>query len=181
LEEGLNFGNRSSLVAFYAGQMPDSEGRRIEDIWSWDYERLEYVHDYIQWLFPLNEPSAFNMKAPILDDQTIQAFKTNPDLRVRLIKSFKLMLKFYGLRCIDQSKTNIAIVRSEEYSERKVNWIRRGNHNYLRLTRILLSLKTLGLGDHAVALFESLEEIYKEESTHIGSTTYLYWKRAVRN
>ena len=56
----------SPVVAFYRGEMPDSQGRRLADIQAWDDERLEIVHDYIQWLFPLPERSAFNPKAPLL-------------------------------------------------------------------------------------------------------------------
>jgi hypothetical protein len=52
----------ASILTFYQGQSPDSSGRMIETIWSWDYQKLEYTHDYIQWLFPLKEKSRFNWK-----------------------------------------------------------------------------------------------------------------------
>ncbi|MDZ8083498.1 MAG: opioid growth factor receptor-related protein [Nostoc sp. DcaGUA01] len=68
------------IVPFYLGEQPDSEDRTIADIWAWDYEELEYVHNYIQWLFPLPEPSAFNPHAPIVDEQVIQSFHSNPRL-----------------------------------------------------------------------------------------------------
>jgi hypothetical protein len=35
------------LVPFYLGEQPDLEGRTIQQIWAWDYEELEIVHDYI--------------------------------------------------------------------------------------------------------------------------------------
>lgn len=167
------------IVAFYLGDRSDSEGRMIEDMWLWDYRKLEYTHDYIQWLFPLKQKSGFNRNAPVLNEQIIQAFNTNEQLRMRLLKSLKLMLGFYGLQCNEAGSADIEITKSDEYPERKTNWINLRNHNYLRLTRILTSLKLLGLGKYALALYKCLEQIYSEESKSIGSETYSYWKKAV--
>ncbi len=167
------------FLAFYQGQGPDSEGRMIEEIWSWNYQILECVHNYIQWLFPLKEKSGFNRNAPIMNDEIIQAFKTNEQLRTHLIKSLKIMLRFYGLQCNERGNADIDITKSDEYQERKINWIKAKNHNYLRLTRILTSLSILGLENYAQALFRCLDQIYSEESRNIGSKTYAYWKSAV--
>ncbi len=83
------------IVPFYLGTQRDSEGRTIAEIWAWDFEKLEYIHDYIQWLFPLPERSAFNPDAPIVDDEVIQAFQTDPRqgyfiLKMRLSVSSRL-------------------------------------------------------------------------------------------
>jgi Opioid growth factor receptor (OGFr) conserved region len=48
----------------------DSEGRKLAEIWAWDFEELECAHDYIQWLFPLMEVSAFNPDAPLVNEET---------------------------------------------------------------------------------------------------------------
>jgi len=166
-----------NIFAFYQGR-PDSSARMLEDIWLWDYQKLEYTHDYIQWLFPLKEKSRFNRNAPILNDEVIQAFRTDEQLRVRLRKSLEVMLQFYGLQYNKFDDKGIEITKSDNYPERKLNWIEEGNHNYLRLTRILTSLRLLGLEDYAQALFKSLNQIYLEESKKIGSKTYAYWKSA---
>lgn len=167
------------ILTFYEGQSPDSSGRMIENIWSWDYQKLEYIHNYIQWLFPLTKKSEFNWNAPVLNDEVIQAFRTNEQLRMRLRKSLQVMLRFYGLQCNELSNTDIEITKSEEYSERKLDWIEEGNHNYLRITRILASLTLLGLENYAQAFFKCLDQIYSEESKFIGSKTYDYWKSGV--
>jgi hypothetical protein len=171
---------REAVIAFYAGERPDSEGRMIEEIWAWDYESLEYVHNYIQWIFPLKQQSSFNPDAPLVNDRVIEAFTTNELLRARLIKSLEQMLKFYGLQCIERRDGNTEITKSDEYERRKRNWITSGNHNYLRLTRILISLDLLGAAEYSRALFKCLDQIYKEESAKIGSTTHSYWENAVR-
>ena len=167
-----------NILAFYQGRSPDSSGRMLEDIWLWDYQKLEYTHDYIQWLFPLKEKSRFNRNAPILNDEVIQAFRTDEQLRLRLRKSLEVMLHFYGMQCNKFDELGIEITKSDNYLERKLNWIEEGNHNYLRLTRILTSLRLLGLEDYAQALFKCLNKIYIEENKNIGSKTYSYWESA---
>lgn len=168
------------IVGFYLSQRPDSSGRMIEDIWSWDYQKLEYTHDYIQWLFPLKQKSRFNLKAPVLNDEVIRAFITNERLKIRLSESLKVMLRFYGLQCNEHGLADIEITKSDEYQERKSNWVEQKNHNYLRITRILTSLSILGLENYAQAFFKCLSQIYTEESKNIGSETYAYWKSAVK-
>ena len=86
----------STLLAFYRGQSPDTQGRYIADIWSWDHRRLEMIHDYIQWLFPLPERSRFNPDAPLLTTADMAAFQDDPDLQARVLKSFDVMLGFFG-------------------------------------------------------------------------------------
>ena len=172
---------QNKILAFYLGQQPDSQGRAIENIWSWDYQKLESVHNYIQWLFPLREKSRFNSTAPTLNNDVIQAFRTSEELTNRLLHSFKVMLAFYGLECHEGDNAEIVIAKSADYFSRKREWIEKFNHNYLRLTRILTSLTELGLKNYALALFKCLDEIYNEDKESIGLETYTYWKKAVNS
>ncbi|HEY7236794.1 MAG TPA: opioid growth factor receptor-related protein [Gemmatimonadaceae bacterium] len=147
----------SPLVQFYEGIATDDRGRRLEDIWRFSDEELEDVHDYIQWLFPLTERSAFNPDAPILDEPTIQKFRTDAALRRQLERSYQRMREFYA----------------------NLQWVTPGNHNYLRLTRILKSLTLLGLGERAAELLVWLEGIYAEHEGAIGPRTLAFWRAAV--
>ncbi|MDZ8188379.1 MAG: opioid growth factor receptor-related protein [Nostoc sp. ChiSLP02] len=167
------------IVPFYLGERPDSEGRTIAEIWAWDFEKLEYVHNYIQWLFPLPEPSAFNSNAPTLDKEVIQSFHSNPRLRQKLLHSFTLMLGFYGLQRQQSEDGKITISKSEDYPNRKREWVCIFNHNYLRITRILKCLMALGLENEAQAFYECLRQIYHENSNQIGAKTFQYWTMAV--
>jgi hypothetical protein len=56
----------SLLVDLYRGRAVDTEGRSLKDVLSWPDDELEVVHDFVQWLFPLPEPSRFNPDAPLL-------------------------------------------------------------------------------------------------------------------
>jgi Opioid growth factor receptor (OGFr) conserved region len=70
----------SLIIAFYSGTGPDNRGRYLHEIQQWADDRLEGVHDYIQWLFPLPEPSGFNVAAPVLNSDSIQEFRVRSDL-----------------------------------------------------------------------------------------------------
>lgn len=170
--------SQSLLVSFYLGLSTDNRGRRIDEIHAWDYDTLEDVHNYIQWLFPLAARSSVNPDAPILDAEQIAAFRSSDELKARLLESFKVMLGFYGFRCEDTGGA-IEIKKSVEYPQRNRNWLSQGNHNYLRITRILTSLRILGLRQYSQAFLEFLERLYEEEGQRIGSTTLGYWRRSV--
>ena len=59
------------LIEFYRGIAPDSEGRTLADLWAFSDDEMEEVHDFIQWMFPLREPSRFNPDAPLLTDEDV--------------------------------------------------------------------------------------------------------------
>ena len=162
------------IVDFYLGKAPDTSGRTLKEIQAWGYHQLETTHDYIQWLFPLPEPSQYNLIAPVLDAEQIAEFQANAELRTKLLASFDMMLGFYGFE-----RNDMSIVRSNVWAERSRNWLRSSNHNHLRLTRILKSLSILGLKDHAQALFDALNAVFCEHSDIISNTTMGYWKRAL--
>src|ERR1700754_1472380 len=118
----------SNLLDFYKGLGVDAAGRTIEEIWAWDYRRLEMVHDYIQWLFPLPEPSRFNPDAPLLKDADIAAFRADLALQARVRRSLDLMLEFFGLK---RHGSVIARGRDFSFDSPGAHWLEPLNHNHL--------------------------------------------------
>ena len=167
----------SRLIEFYSGAAPDHAGRVLQQIQQWPDDRLEAVHDFIQWLFPLEEPSPVNPLAPVLDRKTIQAFAARPELRENLRVSFLRMLRFYGLEM--QPGPPPVVRPAANFLERAPNWLRPGNHNHLRITRILKSLALLGLMEEARAFLECLEAIYAEHPGRISGVSLRFWREAI--
>ena len=168
----------SKLIAFFRGDGRDHRGRLLSHIHQYAFHDLERHHDYIQWLFPLPEPSGANPEAPLLSVEDIAAFKSDESLRKALVQSFELMLPFYGLELMYRDAV-VEVVRNANFDERGNFWLMSGNHNFLRISRILQSLSLLGCGAHAVAFLKCLEGIYAQEASTIGDTTLGYWRRAV--
>ena len=155
----MNAQESEELLAFYRGLAPDNRGRYLREILLWDDVDLEYVRDYIQWLFPTFERSAFQPDAPILTKETSAAFRVDPVLQDQLRTSFARLLRFYGF-ALDLS-TGIRIAAASNFPERAKVWLTRGNHNHLRITRILKSLTALGLREEAQAFLSCLEDLYE--------------------
>jgi hypothetical protein len=164
------------VVSFYAGGR-DVEGRTLDEILAWDDERLEAVHDYIQWLFPTRQPSGVNPHAPLVGDATIEAFARDESLRARLRRAFERMLGFYGLRASDGRME----IDPERFASRARVWLHPGNHNHLRLTRIMDSLATLGLREEALALRRCLIDDVSggPGAGRVLPRTIEFWTRAV--
>lgn len=172
--------SNEQLLSFYYGEAPDTRGRFLRQILNWPDDELERTHDYIQWLFPLDEPSGFNLDAPILDVDTIRKFRLSPPLRRNLQTSLLRMLRFYGLEL--RPTVPLRVVCAPNFAERAANWITPYNHNHLRITRILKSLRLLGLKRDASAFYDCLLEICRQEfdkaSPRISRETRKYWQSA---
>jgi hypothetical protein len=171
----MHHGEDHRLISFYRDGARDDRGRTLAEIVAWDDHALEDIHDFIQWLFPLPERSGANPAAPVLDAATIAAFRPSAEMRARLRTSLERMLLFYGLAW---AADDHAVVRAENFAERAQNWLWPGNHNHLRLTRILRSLRVLGLGAESAALFATLDEIYREFPDRISERTFAFWRDA---
>lgn len=166
----------SRLIDFYHGEGTDAEGRRLDEILAWDDDALEEVHDFIQWLFPLPEPSRFNPDAPLLGAEDVAAFRQDPALRANLRRSFERILPFLGLTETAEGE----VVKGPNFAARAPEVWARPNHNWLRITRILRSLRLLGLEAESRALYRRLEDFHTRREFPIGADTFRYWAGAVR-
>lgn len=167
--------SEGAIIKFYRGIGPDHAGRQIDEIWAWDHRRLEMVHDYIQWLFPLPEPSRFNPGAPLLSADDSAQFRADGELQTRVFRSLDLMLAFLGL-----IRVGARIDRAPTFAARAPHWLEPTNHNYLRLTRILHFLGHAGLTPTARGLLACLDDIAAHEGQGIiDQRTLQFWREAV--
>jgi Opioid growth factor receptor (OGFr) conserved region len=161
------------LIAFYRDGACDDAGRTLDQILAWPDDQLETVHDFIQWLFPLPERSGANPAAPVLDENAIRAFRNSAEMRERLRRAFLRMLTFYGL-----TWTEARVARAADFEKQAENWLWPGNHNHLRITRMLRSLGLLGLEAESVAFFRVLDKIYQDFPERITARTVAFWREA---
>uniref|UniRef100_A0AAV2M5T9 Opioid growth factor receptor (OGFr) conserved domain-containing protein n=1 Tax=Knipowitschia caucasica TaxID=637954 RepID=A0AAV2M5T9_KNICA len=137
---------------FYLGKLPSSP----DDVYIWDfhtmwrgqYDILESVHTYIQWLFPLQEQGV-NPEAPTLTKEEIQEFCQNDTARKNLLESYKLMLDFYGIELSDEDTGEVK--RAPNFKGRFRN-LNTHTHNNLRITRMLKCMGTLGFKHYQAPL-----------------------------
>ncbi len=85
-------------------------------------EDIEQVHDFIQWLFPLDAPSGANRRAPVLSAEDVKAIHASGLAQIALAAGTDRMAAFY---------------------QRNSHWLVDHDHNHLRITRIIKSLRLL--------------------------------------
>ena len=95
-----------------------------------DDRAIEQTHDFIQWLFPLTQPSGANRRAPVLSAEDVEAIRTSGMAQVALAAATDRMEVFY---------------------RRNDHWLTAHDHNHLRITRIIKSLGLLRGPDEAEA------------------------------
>lgn len=170
-------------LRFYRNEIPSSpDNMKITEFhkhWKGDYDRLEYVHSYIQWLFPLQE-AGMNYRAKELTKEEIEEFCKDEEAKKRLVKSYELMLDFYGIRLVDKSTGRVE--RSEKWEERFDN-LNRNTHNNLRITRILKSLGELGFKHYQAPLVKFFleETLIHNNLKNVKQSVMDYFLFAVRD
>lgn len=110
------------IMKFYRDE-PNVSGH----IWSrcikdFDSQEWDSIHDFIQWVFPSNEPSLFNPDAPILDEETVAKMLIDPDVSYRFNESV-LRMKY-------------ELLQTE-------SWWRYESHNFRRVTRTIKSISLI--------------------------------------
>lgn len=131
----------------------------------------------IQVWFPLPEGSPFNWAAPVIDKETCSAFRSRPELRTGLQKAFTRIIKFYGFEASYKGE-EVHIYRSINPIPAFRNWVVRLDHNHLRITRVIRSLRVLGLEQNAQAFYKAIQDVNRDFPDRIGKRSMMYWERA---
>lgn len=147
------------LINFHLALGPDDAGRYITNIIGFTSDELEFTHDYIQWLFPLPEPSAYAPDAPLLDEETLAEFRTNENLTKSLSYCAGMMKWFYRFNN---------------------HWVNKNNHNYLRISRIIRCLALVGLTTTAKCFYDDVEALVKYHDGEVTPETLKYWEAATK-
>eukprot|EP00904_Undaria_pinnatifida_P003107 jgi/Undpi1/12798/HiC_scaffold_7.g02465.m1 len=149
----------SPIVAFYRdggrtlGLRAGGQGLSLSEIFEKTDEWLEKKHDYIQWLFPTQQPSRYASNAPILTSRDIiELASLYGKPRRNMVSALGKMLSFYRLRIIPDEGPAVRIAKGGNFDPNKAEWTRPSNHNALRLTRIISSLRLFELDLYANAL-----------------------------
>ena len=146
------------IYKFLKGLEPDDQGRLIHQIWNFSDIEIERTHDFIQRLFPLNEPSAMSLnKFYIKDPALIERIRIDPTIVNNLIASKNFFLGFLS---------------------RNDQWQRHHNHNQLRITRVIKSLLLLLSRDDAESFHQDVISLIHSNSL-IPTKAYEYWSNAL--
>ena len=145
------------VVMFLEGEGTDARGRSVFDVISMNDVAIERTHDFIQWLFPLPEPSAAIPDSPVLTPQDIQDIRVSELAPIALAGATDRMAAFY---------------------QTTHEWLMPNDHNHRRITRIIRSLRLL-VGDVEADAFHALIlERVEETRAPISARSRGYWATA---
>jgi hypothetical protein len=146
------------LINFLRGMGPDSQGRYHSDILKFSDEELESSHNYIQWLFPLREPSEAVPESPFLESvAVIEQLRRDEDVQESMVT---------------------ALIRMHRFYEDNDHWLRQGDHNHLRITRILKSITLLNTRKNAQDFYDFI--LRRVESAQpVTAESLNYWKESL--
>lgn len=171
--------NVNKMKDFYLGKTPTYEGYYFKDILSFDKRQFEHEHHFIQWLFPIDTISMHNLRAPRITKEEARELGDDQEVCRQVIWAFKFMLKMYDLHIFyPDGPGKIEVVPKDTFAG---EWLSPSNHNYLRITRMLLCLTRMGLHTYAEALYQCLETLYRKYPKKIPEKTLKYWQDAVFN
>lgn len=164
----------SQITDFFALKSPDTKGRMLFHMLGLQNSQIEGSHDLIQWMFPTAEPSKFNPDAPLLTEEDVTEFKKVPELQNNLRWAYSRFLLFLGLKVEDNK-----VVKGDNFEDRFEEVWGYWNHNFLRITRAISSLRTLGLMSESWALYEGVLDVCSTEPVPITEHTKDFWRAAV--
>ena len=130
------------IVFFLEGKHPDYKLRYLSDIWNYNDDKMESVHDYIQWVFPLDTASAYVSHAPVLIDEEIDEITQSELALNNLIKSKIWFMNFL---------------------KRSDRWLLPNNHNQKRISRMIRSLRLLHIDCEANLCLNEIIELAKNK------------------
>lgn len=124
---------------------------KLTDILQWPIDNWEDVHDFIQWAFPCSKPSQRQSSAPVLTPAEAKVIHDEFVVEVLcLMHTFIYFLSSTG-----------ALASSKE------------NHNYLRVTRCIQSLRETGFHDAADFFYHRVTQLH-------GPYPNKYWEEAMK-
>lgn len=144
------------ILSFFTEGAPNFDGMTLSDMQSQTNEEMESCHSYIQWMFPTAEPSKFS-DAPVLDHE-IAATLSSSEIAVSNLK--KSLTRFCDFLDSDID-----------------NWCHDRNHNLLRITRVIRSLRLFGLEAEAIAFYQKYLQFAVDREIH--PDTLFFWELAM--
>ena len=113
---------KNKLLQFFTEQIPHPKHGLHSEILKKNDEFWEATHDFIQWVFPLTERSSSIRNAPILVPEDIEAIKLSP---------------------LAQENLERAVLRYKQVLAGSAKWRSGYDHNHLRISRVIKSLRLL--------------------------------------
>jgi len=147
----------SAIVDFLKGAGHDEAGRNVFQVVAMSDPQIETTHDFIQWLFPLDQPSGANRRAPVLTADDVYAIHASGLAQIALAAGTDRMAAFY---------------------QSNGHWLVAQDHNHLRITRIIKSLRLLRGPGEAEDFRQPILRLDERAGRPVSMTSRQHWENA---
>jgi hypothetical protein len=155
--------DKNKILGFLRGKTKDYRGRTFKEIIYSSDEVLERCHDQVQQIFPLHEESCHASTYPIITPEIAEEAKKDSKILDNLRLAKNRFEKFFA-------------IGEYENIDSQREWCKNGNHNLLRITRIIRCLRLFGLETEAKEFYKNI--ISNTMFFELEKTTYDYWHKA---
>lgn len=143
---------------FLRRQGRDGSGRSLAEVVGFDDGRIEAVHDFIQWLFPLAETSRAVAGSPALDETQAPAIRADPQALAGFRAGLQRMARFHA-------ETD--------------GWLNGFDHNHLRITRIVTATRNLLGQVEAETFHRAVVSRNAAAGSPVNRESLRYWEQAL--
>jgi len=165
--------NDELVLNFFQGTGSDSSQRTINDILAFNESDIESVHNFIQWVFPTSEISAYNPNAPTISNNFKHMLSEHKDAQKNFCQTCLLFLDFFGFECPKTNKNKLPSYKN--------TFLSRPRHNLLRITRVLNSLNQVGKESCSMDIFSQIKDYYRIYPQYIPIESYRIWEATQQN
>lgn len=165
--------NTDTVIKFLAGKEIDNDGRCLAHYLDFSPEDWEAKHDVIQWAFPNHVQSKFHPSSPVVE---VGRVMKHPDIHQAQANMATLFFSYLSSLSIDLGE-------DEEFFLTKPNpyWLESGNHNHLRITRVIIALRLFKMDIIAEKFGKFVLQLPAKYPYAINNTTVGFWHKALHD
>ena len=154
----INFDSFSmnKIYDFLSGGV-DHAGRTHAFICDQSDDWIESTHDFIQWLFPIEDERNRGASIPDLTDEEVEMIKESEKAQKSMLLSASRMRRFWS---------------------KNQHWVTEHDHNHLRITRCIKSLRLLVGDEEAQKMKVWLSSVLGPNAKLISKSSLKHWKEA---
>jgi hypothetical protein len=184
INKTLNFLRPRRNVKFYSGKLkakPSTENiDEIHSQWFGRFDFLENNNNYMEWLFPIYGSAGMNPHTSPLSMYEAELIRNDKKSSIRVVKSYKLMLNFFGMKLEDDITGKVA--REENLWEARYCQMNSAGITSNKISRMLKSLYQLGFERYQKKFVEFIGEEMEEHGL-LGNLKDFYlkcWKAYIK-
>ena len=165
------------VLQFFKGIEDERIPHTVDQVEAFTDDDMEMYHDFIQWIFPSILPSNQHPEAPVISGNFADILAADQCALHNYCRTCRRYLKYLNFECKGDGEVRLCAGDDATPEEHDKDFYYLPRHNYLRITRALISLRLTGHEKCSQHLYAALLQSLQYAPLHcVGNITLLYWK-----